>query len=310
MAAKDKVKGAIFGVAVGDALGVPVEFQSRTRLKGKPVTGMREYGSHYQPAGTWSDDTAMTLAALDVLNHGLDYEEIMAAFAEWEQNAAYTAGGCVFDMGIACFRALQRYRGGLPALACGGTGERDNGNGSLMRILPAALYCADRMDGASVSEKIAVIHNISSLTHAHDRSRIGCGIYAFVVWRLLEEPSVSSALQGLRDAKAYYESRSEYAEDWKHYSRIMRDDFARLEEDEIFSSGYVVHTLEAALWCLLNTGTYGECVLKAVNLGGDTDTTAVVAGGLAGLLYGYEGIPAEWLGALKKADDIESLCSG
>lgn len=309
MITKEQKKAAIFGVAIGDALGVPVEFQPRDSLKANPVTGMREYGAHYQPVGTWSDDTSMTLATLDVLqNYGLDYEKIMNAFDEWEMYAKYTATDCVFDMGNTCFRALMRYRLGIPALECGGADENDNGNGSLMRIMPAALYCADQMVDASIDEKLEVIHNISSLTHAHNRALIGCGIYSFVVWSLLQNASINSIYEGLKNARGYYQNSPVFCDELMYYSRVLDGEIKDLKNDEIVSSGYVVTSLEAAIWCLLNTSSFDHCVLKAVNLGRDTDTIAAIAGGLAGLLYGYERIPLDWRNTLKKTSMINRLC--
>ena len=149
---KQIIKAGIFGVVVGDALGVPVEFTSRGERRDDPVTDMREYGTHNQPIGTWSDDSSMALATLDsiVKNNGIVYEDIMKRFREWRVNGAYTPHGRVFDIGITCAGAIARFRPGMDPLTCGADGERDNGNGSLMRIMhhplpmgiPGALWDA------------------------------------------------------------------------------------------------------------------------------------------------------------------------
>ena len=133
----DKMRGGLLGLATGDALGVPVEFCEKSRLKKDPVTDMRGWGTHSQPPGTWSDDTGMTLAALDSLAGGFDPEDMMLCFSRW-RGGEYWPYGEVFDVGIATEQAISRYRSGIPALLCGGRGERDNGNGSLMRMLPIA----------------------------------------------------------------------------------------------------------------------------------------------------------------------------
>ena len=112
----------------------------------------------------------------------------------------------------------------------------------------------------------------------------------------------------MKKANEYYRNKKEYAEDLKHYGRLFKKDFSELPEKKIKSSGYVVDTLEAALWCLLNTDNYKDCVLRAVNLGEDTDTVAAVSGGLAGMIYGVEGIPKEWLNQLARLDYIKELC--
>ena len=307
----EKILGGIIGLCVGDALGVPVEFQSRDALRQNPITDMRGYGTYKQPAGTWSDDTSMTLCLLDSLANGLDYNDIMSKSLSWLRDAEYTPHGNVFDVGITTRESLARFERGTAPLQCGGTSEFDNGNGSLMRILPLAFYLRSRfgerfMDNA---EAFDIIHDVSALTHAHARSKIGCGIYMSICenlhYHILDGNTKLS--EGIRRAKEYYESRAEFAEELTHYERLFRDDFRDLPEDEIKSGGYVVDTLQAAVWCLLNTDNYTDCVLKAVNLGEDTDTTAAVVGGLAGMLYGYDSIPAKWVSKIARLDYIKEL---
>ena len=150
-----------------------------------------------------------------------------------------------------------------------------------------------------------MIENASSLTHAHERSIVGCLICSLVLIALLQKPSKSAVKQALCWGEFHL---SEYGE-LSHYGRIFDPDFANIPQDGIKSSGYVVDTLEAALWCLLTTDSYRDCVLKAVNLGEDTDTVAAVAGGLAGALYGYDAIPGEWLGTLLCRDKLEAICT-
>lgn len=307
------VRSAMFGHAIADAMGVPVEFQARSKLRQNPVTGYRGYGSHNVPAGIWSDDTGMALATLDSLAHGLDYADIMKRFCDWKLHAAYTATNEVFDMGITTNTALSNYLNGIPALECGCGGEYDNGNGSLMRIIPSALYCKYALGSHSLDEQLTVIHNISALTHTHPRSQIGCGIYSLILMELCDGKCRDGIQAGIQKAQQYYESKREYQQELQHYHRLLCSrsilDFAKTPENEIKSDSYVVSTLEAAIWCVLNTNNYSDCVLKAVNLGDDTDTVAAVAGGLAGCLYGMEGIPNGWYAGLIRADFIEKLCA-
>ena len=208
--------------------------------------------------------------------------------------------------------ALAQFKKGVPALSCGLDGEYDNGNGSLMRIIPAALYCKYAVADLSLDEQLAIIHDVSALTHSHPRSQMGCGIYALILMELCDGGGIAGIQAGIDRAKRYYEANPVFSKELNSYARILSCasimDFARTPEDEIRSGGYVVDTLEAALWCLLNTDNYRDCVLRAVNLGDDTDTVAAVAGGLAGCLYGMEGIPDSWLAGLRKAEDIEALC--
>ena len=260
------------------------------------------YGSHDQPAGCWSDDTSMTLAALDSLAFGtVDYDAIMRNFAKWFFEDEYTPCGVVFDIGGTCIQAIMNYtRYHKKPLECGDTQEGSNGNGSLMRILPFVLYEAVREE----TFELDFIHDASALTHAHQRSMIGCGIYSIILLYLLWRPCRDSIREGLAEAQQAYREFPEA----KHYNRLFGTDFEHLSREEIRSSGYVVDTLEAAVWCALTTESYAECVLKAVNLGRDTDTVAAVAGGLAGALYGLEGIPEEWLAELKRRGWIEEMC--
>lgn len=323
---KEKILGAIMGLCIGDALGVPVEFESRELLRYNPVTGMRGYGVHGQPPGTWSDDSSLTLCLLDSLTHGLDYTDIMQRFVSWMFEARYTPHGEVFDIGGTTKKSLFRFGKGYEPLLCGGRSEHDNGNGSLMRILPLvfylhSLYVYPSLDhppgawkgGEQTKEGFfEIIHKVSSLTHAHPRSHIACGMYLCIAGFLIFSDIPFAISMGIHEAKTYYEKREGYAEELRHFKRIYSGDsishFACIPEKEIKSSGYVVDTLEATLWCLLNTDSYESCALKAVNLGGDTDTIAAVAGGLAGMVYGPQAIPEAWMKHLARRGYIEELC--
>lgn len=302
--AKDKIKAVMLGHAVADALGVPVEFCERKELDEYPVTNMRGWGSHPVPAGCWSDDTSMSLAALDSLRKGrVDFEDIFKNFDKWIEKGEYTATGTAFDVGRTCMKAIRNHTvSKLPALKCGETSERSNGNGSLMRIHPFVLYAYFKK--VPPSEIIGLVRTASSLTHAHERSVLACAIYSTALLHLLNEPSKASVKRGLVVACAAFAESSEISS----YERLFDREFDKLARSEIKSSGYVVDTLEAALWCLLTTDSYRDCVLKAINLGEDTDTVAAVAGGLAGALYGIDSLPCEWLDALIKRGYIEKMC--
>lgn len=311
------IKAVVLGHAVGDALGVPVEFCTRGELDADPVTDMRGWGTYAVPEGSWSDDTSMALATLDSLKQGkLDYDDIMQRFVRWYTLGEYTPTGAVFDIGGACRIAIQKYTEGVrPAPLCGGVGESSNGNGSLMRIHPIALYLFS--EGKADVSGIEIIHNASALTHAHPRSEIACGIYSLILWELLRNPCKGSVVLGMRRAKDIYGVKAPLKNDsfCKEFSLYEKNLISRIGEssgsvarEEIKSTGYVVDTLEAAVWCLLTTDSYKDCVLKAVNLGEDTDTVAAIAGGLAGALYGLDSIPEEWLGALKRREYVEKMC--
>ncbi len=301
----DRMKSVIFGSVIGDAMGVPVEFKSREELAVDPVTGYRGYGSHAVPAGTWSDDTSMTLAMLDSLASGLDYDNIMEKFTDWVDDAAYTATGEVFDMGRTVRKALVNFNKDIPALECGPDGPNDNGNGSLMRILPAIFYVKYKMPDASLDEKIDVIHNMSALTHGHARSKMACGVYAILIMDLLETEYKGTISYSLARAKSFYTRKPEFESEMEYFDKIFSPSFAELPESIIKSSGYVMDTLEAAIWCALNTDSFLDCILKAVNLGDDTDTVAAVAGGIAGCIYDA---PEELIKGILKYEEVDRLC--
>ena len=300
----EKIKSVMIGHAVGDALGVPVEFASREEIAQNPVTDMEGYGTYPYPKGTWSDDTSMSIAALDSLASGeVKWDEIMCNFGKWLKNGEYTPFGEAFDVGRTCLNAIiNHFTDGTKSTESGGTDEQSNGNGSLMRIHPFALY-----EYAKGTFDINVIHTASALTHPHERSKIACGIYSFVLWELLKSPSKTAIIQGLNKAKRFYHD----CDEMKYYCEMLFEDPDTIElvkRDKIKSSGYVVDTLKAAIWCLMTTNNYKDCVLQAVNLGDDTDTVAAIAGGLAGALYGYDNIRKEWRDTLIKREYIEQMC--
>jgi len=316
---KNQWKNGIMGVVVGDALGCPVQFESRAQVARHPVTGMRGYGTFNLPAGSWTDDSSMTLALLDSIRctGGIDCADIMDRFIRWLDDGEYTPYGYAYDVGGITRGAIERYRRSGNPFTCGGNDVSDNGNGSLMRIMPAALYCVEK--GLPDEGMIDIIHGVGSLTHAHMRSNIACGLYAFMVKEILSgEGDLAARMQaGLDQGFRYYEEafgimdltamqHIAFMQDLKCYDRL-RDlaAFAALGADDIRGDGYVVNTLEAAAWSLLTTDAFEAALLKAVNLGEDTDTVAAVAGGLAGLYYGYDAIPEAWLAAIKRRDWIE-----
>lgn len=300
----EKIKSGLIGVCVGDALGVPVEFSARAERIQSPVTSMLGYGTWDVPAGTWSDDSSLTFCLAECLCNGFSLDDIARSFWRWYNEAYWTAHGNVFDVGRTTSVAIMNWQQGSPPLEAGGKSENSNGNGSLMRILPMA-FCHKRLD---FTELISRTHQVSCVTHAHLRSQIACGIYISIAVCLLEGTDNLQAayLQGLQQINKIY-SQPEYASEISHFARVFTGNIAQLPIEEIRSSGYVVDTLEASLWCLLNSSSYAEAVLKAVNLGGDTDTTAAVTGGLAGVFYGMENIPQEWIQQIARKQDIIDL---
>ncbi|UOQ71195.1 ADP-ribosylglycohydrolase family protein [Hymenobacter cellulosilyticus] len=301
-------RGALLGLAVGDALGVPVEFEGRSRRRLDPVVSMRAYGTHNQPVGTWSDDASLTFCLAASLTHvgayAIDVQDLSRRFINWLDMGYWTPHGQVFDVGIATREAIFRLREGIAPEKAGGTREFDNGNGALMRILPLVFH--PLWQQADAAERQRLTHRVCSLTHGHYRSTLGCYLYLEMAWGLL---------QGLSPAQAHQRLLREVplgllpklAKEVDRYARVLDEQLALIPEADIQSSGYVVHTLEAGLWCLLRGKSYADTVLTAVNLGDDADTTGAVAGGLAGLYFGADQIPAEWRQGLVQRAEIEAL---
>jgi ADP-ribosylglycohydrolase/tyrosine-protein phosphatase YwqE len=316
----------MMGLVVGDALGVPVQFMTRKEIQNRPagpVTGMESGGAYDMPKGTWSDDSSMALATLaSILECGiLAPEDVMVKFCLWEVKGEFTPFGEAFDEGNTCSGAIYDFLENPDTSTCGKTGEYANGNGALMRILPACLYYYEvqkKFPSDMTADVIDGIDAISGLTHNHLRSKMACGLYYFMVKEILDaasrrneqRPDLMEILQkGIDAGLRFYGLNIKNLTEMTYFGRLFHlSELCETSEDAINSSGYVIDSLEAAVWCLITTDTFRDCLLKAVNLGDDTDTVAAIAGGLAGLYYGYENIPEEWLCEIQKRCWIEELC--
>ena len=262
---------------------------------------MRGNGTHHQPAGTWSDDGSLIVCTVDSLvNEEFDTQDMGRRFVGWMNEGLWTAHGDAFDIGMATLGALRRIANGASAEQAGGRDEDSNGNGSLMRIIPVALRFANDPTELFCRR----LERVSAITHGHDRAKMACALYGLVVRQLLLGKNPQTALDLARVKFAGQYERSNELQRFQHH---LKDEFSSLPEGEIVSTGYVLHTLHASLWCLLTTQSYRECVLKAVNLSGDTDTTGCVAGGLAGVVYGLSSIPTDWIQQLARKGDLDCM---
>ncbi|UPL51110.1 ADP-ribosylglycohydrolase family protein [Hymenobacter sublimis] len=299
-----QIRAALLGLAVGDALGVPVEFQSRAARRLDPVVHMRAYGTHNQPAGTWSDDASLTFCLAETLAHGYDLGDLTRRFINWYEYGYWTPHGSVFDIGITTREALNRLQSVPGLILAGDTDEYSNGNGSLMRILPLAFYQLE----TSLASRFAAIFDVSAVTHGHIRSAVACFLYLEMARYLRAGLTPAPAyLRLCQEAPAQLLALNIPARETSYFERTLSGRLPDAPVSAINSGGYVLHTLEAALWCLLRYETFTETVLAAVNLGDDADTTGAVTGGLAGLCYGEAAIPPDWLHVLARRFDIEDL---
>ena len=289
----------LMGFVVGDAMGVPLEGKSRKDLLKKPVTKMTGYGSHNMPEGTWSDDTSMMIATIDSINskNGIDYEDIALKFAAYKNHAQYTPDHEVFGIGSITAKAIDYFEENHDnPVECGLKNIESNGNGSLMRILPIAYYAVETH--LKDIEVLELVKNISSITHAHEISIMGCYIYTRFAMFLLNGKDKYSAYSMTKcvDYTMFSDETRQY------YDRLLKDDISKLKIKDIHSSGFVIDTLESCIWVLLKSENYKEAVIGAINLGGDTDTIAALTGGLAGIIYGYDFIPPEWVDKIARKE--------
>uniref|UniRef100_UPI00117D6AAE ADP-ribosylglycohydrolase family protein n=1 Tax=Wohlfahrtiimonas populi TaxID=1940240 RepID=UPI00117D6AAE len=249
--------------------------------------------TYNQPIGTWSDDTSLTLCLMETLVEEGTPDDLMKKFVLYQTEGYLTPYGKMFDIGIATQQSISRFLAGTPASQCGGKTEMDNGNGSLMRISP---IIANLLSEINVDKRCQEVKKWSEITHAHPRSLLGCNIYMDILFSLSDNCTPKQSLEYLHDNLSKMEIP--YDSEAKYYKRILDLSIIDAPRNTIQSSGYIVDTLEAAIWCLCNTDNYKDAVLTAVNLGGDTDIIGFVTGTLAGMYYKMDGIPAEWIDQL------------
>lgn len=311
----DSVVGGMLGLATGDAFGVPYEFLSRKEVLGAKLENMEgcdtgiDLGSKWGmmiKAGTWSDDTSMTVAEIESIidNKGkIDFDDMMERFLDWWKFGDYSAiDGEQFGLGRCVKRSFDRYLRGRTAIQSGGKDIRDNGNGSLMRIFPFSMFCIAK--GFDDNKTASLMGLASGMTHAHDISKMGCFIYTRFLRRLLETGSTDIAYADLYRGKDF----EEFYRQWYSDEAVKAyDGLWNIVPEEIPENGYVVDSLKIALYSMVSTKSFESAVKTAVSFGYDTDTYAAITGSLAGALYGAESIPARWLAVLRKRKYLTQL---
>lgn len=294
----------IMGGFVGDAIGVPYEFTQRKVMANKPCTGVTGHGTYNQPPGTWSDDSSMAYCIMDSILEGYDKHQLMMKFISWWRKAKYTATDVTFDIGLTTRASLNNFVQGIPIDQCAKRDARDNGNGSLMRTAPVIHL----FEGRSVQEQYEITKEISGLTHGHVYSALSCFFFCTMLYEFLRSEDLTIAYNVARTTMldmAQQEGLSDEEIQNTFGNIIVGVD--QMREADLDTQGYVVTSLEAAVWCVLKSSSYSETILRAVNLGHDTDTIAAIAGNLAGLVYGYQSIPDEWLDPLQKRTEVQKV---
>ena len=300
----NKFKNGILGFIIGDALGVPLEFKKREIFKNNKVTDMIN-NNRIGKKGVWSDDSSMVIATMKAIidNKGkIDYESIMNNFILWISNKDFIAIDKAFGIGRTTFLALGRYynKRYKKITDCGMNGFNYNGNGSLMRILPIAYYSYYK--NLNDDEIYDLVKDVSSLTHSHKISILGCFIYTLLVIELLSNKEKETAYNNIR--KYNYENYFNL-DNIKYYDRLLKNDISKLDVDDISSMGFIVDTLEAVIWCFINNNSYDKCVIEAINLGNDSDTIGALVGGLSGIYYGN--LTNKWIDSIVKKDYLLTI---
>lgn len=300
MNVSDRKRGCLLGLAVGDALGAAVEFCPPGTFD--PVTGFRGGGPHGLLPGEWTDDTSMALALADsIASAGWDLSDQARRYVSWWLEGQYSVNGSCFDIGITTIKALSKFRRSGDALTSGIPVENASGNGSIMRLAPVPIHYAHLFPNQI--EELARLAVESSLpTHASERCKSACAYLSVVLAALIHGTPREEVL----------------SPDWDHFQRLTRamplhveitavatGGFQSKRPPDIKGTGYVVESLEAALWAFVSAHNFRDAVLHAVNLGHDADTTGAVCGQIAGAYWGESGIPSEWLDGLARRELIE-----
>ncbi len=288
-AIQDRAMGTLLGLAVGDAVGTTLEFEPRNSFE--PINDMVGGGPFHLKPGQWTDDTSMALALAETIleNDAFDEGDLMERFVQWWQEGRYSCTGRCFDIGNTTRTALERWLETNDPIS-GSTHPSTAGNGSLMRLAPVAVrYWHDHDRLCEVAARQ------SRTTHAAAEAVDACVAYAEIL---------ADAIAG-RTRSEVLRTRASSLDD--RIEKILSGSWRGKRRSRVHSSGYVVHTLEAAIWSVAQTTDFPSAVLLAANLGEDADTTAAVAGQLAGAVYGFSGIPERWRKRVAWSEFIQKL---
>ena len=285
----DRSRGCLVGLAIGDAIGTTLEFKPRGSFK--PLTDMVGGGHFCLKKGYWTDDTSMALCLGHSLIHcaGFDAHDQMSRYCDWLDNGYMSSIGTCFDVGVTVSSALRRFQKSGDPFA-GAKSKWSSGNGSLMRLAPIPMAYAHDRDQA-----IEFAAESSRTTHASVLCLDSCRYLSALLVELISGTPKEALWQTAPDIDTPEVAALTHGQ-WRHKSY-----------EELTGSGYVIESLEAALWCFYHTHNFADCVLAAANLGNDADTTAAIAGQLAGACYGYQAIRESWRAVLHRHEEIVAL---
>jgi len=305
-------KDILFGIAVGEALGLPFESLERINMIKNPVSDMVGFKSYNQPPGAWSHCSALTFCLAESIATGYDLETTATNFIRWKNESLKSAKGYIFNKNDTTVKAIYRLEKIINQSQEGNqtlfsyTSGIENSNGSLMRILPLLYVIREK----NIKIQFDVIWNNSSLTHNHIRAAMCCMLYLKVAEFILNGHEKSEAYQLARlEIKELWDILDFDKNETRYFERLIQSDIRNYSVESLRTGEYVMESLETSLWCLLKTDSYKEAVLKSINLGNNTSSTGAITGGLAGLYYGYKSIPNCWIEKLTKRKYILDLAN-
>lgn len=298
----DKIKGGLYGLIIGDALGVPYEFYKAENL---PTRDLIEFDppsffkkSYNIKAGTWSDDSSQALCLLESLleNKRLDLKDFADKLVDWCENGRWAVDNIVFDIGTQTMRSLMLYEQGVSPYKSGFANSEGKGNGALMRVLPLALW-----HNGTDKELVEYAHTQCLVTHGHICNQVCCALYCLVAKELLRNLKFDEAFtKAIYTLRAIYKNEPTYLYELEY---TIKPDNKMIGK----GTGFVVDCLKSSFMIMNYAISYEQAVKDSILLGNDTDTTAAVTGGLAGILFGFKSIPDRWIDNLRSKDDIEKL---
>jgi len=288
----NRAKGSLIGLAVGDAVGTTVEFMSRGSFK--PMTDMVGGGPFELPKGYWTDDTSMALCLAYSLNYRKSFDPVdqMNRYCNWYEHGYMSSTGECFDIGSTVANALSNYRVTKNPYS-GSTNIRSSGNGCIMKIAPIPIFY--------YQDKVNLIH------YAQESSRTTHGSILCLESSAIFSEIIHNALLG--KGKAECLSEFDFVPTTPEVQSIVKGEYLESKYLSLTGSGYVIESLESALWCFSHTDNFRDAILQAVNIGNDADTTAAICGQIAGAYYGLDGIPTEWRDACYMRVEIEELAA-
>ncbi len=318
---EDRAAGGLLGLLVGDALGVPYEFRAASAI---PPCSQIEYTppagytpTYGQPPGTWSDDGAQALCLLASLVHcdRLDEADFAKRLVEWKDLGYMAVDAWVFDIGVTTRAAIENLKRGVDPLLSGLRDEDANGNGSLMRTLPVALWAAkkraqkptEESPEVTLADVVSMAHRASAVTHAHPRAMVCCALYCLVALHMLEDEGGDDPFMTCAAKLTAIYNTPRHPRTFAHELDSVMLHLGGFAGAVPSGTGYVVDSLHAARVLLLDCKSYEDAVRAAIALGNDTDTTAAIVGGLAGIRYGAKGIPSRWRLNLRGQDLLASF---